>query len=99
MTHHLIVLGMPDRHPTLPVWFICPEKALKGSRTVGNSKNYEKCSKNRNITGETYLLKVICMPAHYQTLPGSFRCPQTAPKGSRAAGNSKNYEKWSKIEI
>jgi len=35
------------------------------------------------------------MPAHQPILPESFECPQTAPKVSRTAGNSKNYEKRS----
>ena len=39
------------------------------------------------------------MPARHLILPKSFGCLQTAPKVSRAAGNSKNYEKWSEILI
>ena len=95
MTHLLIVLSMPDHRPTLDVWFGCPQTGPKGSRTAGNSKNFEKWSQNRNRIGEAYFLRVLCMPAHHQTLPGSFGCPQTAPKVSRAAENSKFCEKCS----
>ena len=63
---------------------------------VANSKNYGKWSKNRNIIEETYFLRVLCMPAHQLIPPESSGCPHMAPKGSRIAGNSKNYEKWSK---
>src|ERR1700737_1909649 len=60
-------------------------------------KKLRKRSKIRNIMEETYLLKVLCMPAHHLVLPGSYKWAPNAPKGSHTAGNSKNYEKRSKI--
>jgi len=48
--------------------------------------------------GETYFYEVLGMPARRPTLPGSHKRASNAPKGSRAAGNSKNYKKRSKIE-
>ena len=62
-TYLLKVLCMPADHPILPGSYKWAPNTPKGSCTAGNSKNYEKKSKIRNIMGETYLLKVLCMPA------------------------------------
>src|SRR5260370_35794601 len=96
MTHLLMVLGMPDHHIALHVRFGCPQTVAKGSHAAEKLKIYEKWSKNRNIIGETYIVKVLCLPAHHPALPGSHKWVHNAPKGSRAAENSKIYEKWSK---
>ena len=90
---------MPAHHPILPWSFGCSQMAPKVSHTAGNSNNYKKWSKNWNIIGGTYLLRVLCMPAHHPTLPGSYKWAHDALKGSRTAENSKNYEKWSKNRI
>jgi hypothetical protein len=84
------VLACPAPHITLPGLSVCPQTTPKGSRAVGNSKNYEKWSKNRNFIGITYFGGVMACPAPHITLPGLSVCPQTTPKGSRAVGNSKN---------
>ena len=98
-TYFYGVLGMPAHHLTLSELFGCPQTAPKVSHATGNSKKLRKWSKIRNIIGKTYFLRLLCMAAHHLTLLGSFGCPQTAPKVSRAAGNSKNCENSQKIEI
>ena len=92
ITHFYEVLAHPALHPALSGSYKWAPNAPKGSRTAGNSKNYKKRSKNRNIMGETYFYDVLGMPARRPTLPGA---PNT-PKGSRTAGNLKNYKKRSK---
>jgi hypothetical protein len=62
-------------------------------------KKLQKCSENQNIIGETYFLRVLCMPAHHQTLFRSFECPQMALKVFHTARNLKNCENVQKIRI
>jgi len=91
--YFLRVLCMPAHHLILLKSFGCPQTAPKVFRAAENSKNYEKWSENSNFGGTTHFYGVLGMPALHHTLPGSCEWAHNAPKGSRTAGNSKNYKK------
>jgi hypothetical protein len=93
------MLGMPVHHLILTISFGCPWIVPEHSHGANNSKNCEKLSENRKLIEMTYILMVLGMPDHYPSLPVWFGCQQAAPKGIRAAGNSKNYEIGQKIEL
>ena len=63
---------MPEHKPTLPGSYKWAQNAPNGSRAAGTSKNYGKWAKNRNIIGDTYFLRVLCMQAHHLNLAESF---------------------------
>jgi len=80
--------------PECVIWM--PTNHGKGLPRCREVENLQKMVKNWSILGETYIVKVLCMPAHHPTLPGSYKWAHNTPKGSRTAEKSKIYEKWSK---